>query len=171
MLYPPKGLCKAEPNGVHFDSFHFIVSREGCWHFQIYRGWEAFLKSWKCFIPRRDSAKQSPMGSIWYSSILLCLEKGVGTFKFAGVRGLFEILKMFYPPKGLCEAEPEWGPFDNSFHLLCLEKGVGTFKFSGGERPFWNLENVLSPEGTLRSRTRMGSIWYSFHFIVSREGC
>ena len=45
-------------------------------------------------------------------------------------------LKMFYPPKGLCEAEPEWGPFDNSFHLLCLEKGVGTFKFSGGERPF-----------------------------------
>ena len=25
MFYPPKGLCKAEQNGVHFDSFHFIV--------------------------------------------------------------------------------------------------------------------------------------------------
>ena len=29
LLYPPKGLCKAEPNGVHFDSFHFIVVWEG----------------------------------------------------------------------------------------------------------------------------------------------
>ena len=30
MFYPPKGLCKAEPNGVHFDSFHFIVFEKGC---------------------------------------------------------------------------------------------------------------------------------------------
>ena len=59
-----------------------------------------------------------------------------GPFVSGAVIRLFEILKMFYPPKGLCEAEPEWGPFENSFHLLCLEKGVGTFKFSGGERPF-----------------------------------
>jgi len=33
-------------------------------------------------------------------------------------------LKMFYPPKGLCEAEPEWGPFDILSIFLCLEKGV-----------------------------------------------
>ena len=30
MFYPPKGLYKAEPNGVHFDSFHFIVYEKGC---------------------------------------------------------------------------------------------------------------------------------------------
>ena len=29
MFYPPKGLCEAEPNGVHFDSFHFIVFEKG----------------------------------------------------------------------------------------------------------------------------------------------
>ena len=25
MFYPPKGLCKPEPNGVHLDSFNFIM--------------------------------------------------------------------------------------------------------------------------------------------------
>ena len=78
------------------------------------------------------------------------------TFDLQTVICRFEILKMFYPPKGLCEAEPEWGPFEKSFHLLCLEKGVGTFKFTGGgERPFWNLENVLSPEGTAKAEPKV----------------
>ena len=59
---------------------------------------------------------------------------------------LFEILKMFYPPKGLCEAEP------NGVHLilsilLCLRKGVWIFRFSGGNPPFQNLENVLFTDG------------------------
>ena len=35
------------------------------WHFQNHFSPSAFLESWKCFIPRRDSAKQNPMGSIW----------------------------------------------------------------------------------------------------------
>ena len=58
------------------------------------------------------------------------------TFNLQAVFCLFETLKMFYPSKGLCEAEPEWGPFYTLSILLCLEKGVGTFKFTGGERPF-----------------------------------
>ena len=74
---------------------------------------------------------------------------------------------MFYPPKGLCEAEPEWGPFENSFHLLCLEKGVGTFKFSGGERPFWNLENALSPEGTPKGEPKVVQLFLlMFYFSI-----
>ena len=49
------------------------------------------------------------------------------TFNLGAAFCLSETLKMFYPPKGLCEAEPEWGPFD-SFHLIVsrvyAEKGV-----------------------------------------------
>ena len=53
-----------------------------------------------------------PSGVHFDLSILLCLVKGVRILNLRGVRSLFEILKMFYPPKGPCEAEPEWGTFD-----------------------------------------------------------
>ena len=63
----------------------------------------------------------------------------------------FEILKMFFPPKGLCEAEPEWGPFDSSI-LLCREKGIRHLQFKSGNSPFWNSENVLF--GLMRDQMR-----------------
>ena len=69
------------------------------------------------------------------------------TFNLQEEIRLFEILKMFYPPKGLCEAEPEWDPFDVISSLLCLEKGVWHFKFTDGNLPFWNLENILFTVG------------------------
>ena len=47
---------------------------------------------------------------------------------------------MFYPPKELCKAEAQWGPFDILSILLCLEKGVWDFKFTGGNSHFWNPE-------------------------------
>ena len=53
------------------------------------------------------------------------LEKDFDTFELRLVNGLFEILKMFYPPKGLCKAEPEWGPFD-SFHFIVSREGCST---------------------------------------------
>ena len=62
---------------------------------------------------------------------------------------------MFYPPKGLCEAEPEWGPFDNSFHLLCLEKGVGTSKFSGGRALFEILKMFYPPKGLCEEKVNL----------------
>ena len=37
MFYPPNGPCKAEPNGVHFDSFHFIMVWEGYLTLSIYK--------------------------------------------------------------------------------------------------------------------------------------
>ena len=48
-----------------------------------------------------------------------------------------------YPPKGLCEAEPEWGPFDILSNSLCLEKGVWHLQFTGGNSQKKNPENVL----------------------------
>ena len=44
----PKGLCKAEPHGVHFDSFHFIVVWEGNLTLSIY-GWNLPKKKQKKF--------------------------------------------------------------------------------------------------------------------------
>ena len=43
--------------------------------------------------------------------------------------GLFEILRMFYPPEGLCGAEPEGGPIVFTFHFIGVGKGTGGFKF------------------------------------------
>ena len=59
-----------------------------------------------------------------------------GVSNFAGLRGLFEILKMFYPPEGLCGAEPERGPIVFTLHFIGVGRGTGGFKFTGGERPF-----------------------------------
>ena len=50
--------------------------------------------------------------------------------------GLFEIMKMFYPPERLCRAEPERGPIVFTLHFIGVGRGTGGFKFSEGERPF-----------------------------------
>ena len=42
--------------------------------------------------------------------------------------GLFEILKMFYPPEGLCSAEPERGPIVFTYVLFGVGRGTGGFK-------------------------------------------
>ena len=44
--------------------------------------------------------------------------------------GLFRMMNMFYPPKGLCESRTQWDPFDIITILLYLEKVVDTFKIS-----------------------------------------
>ena len=46
--------------------------------------------------------------------------------------GLFEILRMFYPPEGLCRAEPERGPIVFTYVLFGVGRGTGGFKFCGG---------------------------------------
>ena len=48
-----------------------ILGQETYIGLSIYWRFFAFLRSWKCFVPRRDSAKQSPMGAILILSILL----------------------------------------------------------------------------------------------------
>ena len=58
------------------------------------------------------------------------------TFNLHAVFCLFETLKMFYPPEGLCAAEPERGPIVFTLHFIGVGRGTGGFKFAGGERPF-----------------------------------
>ena len=178
MFYPPKGHCKAEPNGVHLTVFPFYCVRKGCldlsfqnqesaflksrkcfinqndsakqnpmgsiwqsFHFVVFekrffqnpKSPSAFLKSWKYFIPRRDSAKHNPMGSIWQSFHFIVLGNGVWTF-----HPTFQILKIFHPPKGLCEAKP------NGVHLT-------VFPFFCFRKVFWNFQNPNSSSAFLKS--------------------
>ena len=46
--------------------------------------------------------------------------------------GLFEILKIFYPPKGLCKADTEGGQIVFTYVLFCLRKGILDLQFSLG---------------------------------------
>ena len=63
-------------------------------------------------------------------------EEVLGVSNFKGVRGLFEILKMFYPPEGLCSAEPERGPIVFTLHFIGVGRGTGDFQFTDDLLPF-----------------------------------
>ena len=43
---------------------------------------------------------------------------------------------MFYPPEGLCGAEPECGPIVFTLDFIEVGKGTGGFKFRAGNQPF-----------------------------------
>ena len=83
--------------------------------------------------------------------------------------GHFENLPMFYPPEGLCGAEPERGPIVFTLDFIGVDYHTGIFKITSFRWLFWNLENVLSPGGTLQSRARKGSNCFYLCFIPRRE--
>ena len=58
------------------------------------------------------------------------------TFNLQAVFFLFETLKIFYPPEGLCTAEPERGPIVFTLHFIGVGRGTGGFQFMGGFLPF-----------------------------------
>ena len=74
---------------------------------------DAYYSSQQCFIPQRDSAKAEPLwGQFDSLSILLWSRQGCLTFDIFNLQTeirLFEILKMFYPPKRLCESRTRMG--------------------------------------------------------------
>ena len=50
---------------------------------------------------------------------------------------------MFYPPEGLCRAEPEGGPIVFTFDFIGVGNGTGGFKIRIGNPPFWKPADVL----------------------------
>ena len=91
----------------------------------------------KDFIPRRDSAEQSPKGvQLFLLYILLVWEEVLGVSNFGVVIRLFENPPMFYTPEGLCRAEPERGPIVFTLHFIGVGRGTGGFKFWTGNPPF-----------------------------------
>ena len=121
----------------------------------IYRRFLAFLKTWKCFIPRRDSAKQSPMGSIWYSFHFIAFREGCLMFQnplryVAFLKSWF----CFIPRRDSAKQSPMGSILILSI-LLWYEKGIWPFQFTGGNSPKkpWK---CLSPKWTLQSRAQWG---------------
>ena len=72
-----------------------------------------------------------------------------GVSNFAGLRGFFEILKMFYPPEGLRRAEPERGPIVFTYVFLC-RKG---FQFTDG---FLTLKMFYPPKELCEAEPEWG---------------
>ena len=60
----------------------------------------------------------------------------LGVSKSAPEIGLFENPAMFYPPEGLCRAEPERGPIVFTLGFIGVGRGTGGFNFRGGNPPF-----------------------------------
>ena len=85
---------------------------------------------------------------------------------------LFEILKMFYPPKGLCTAE--YRRRSNCFYLCFFVLGnvYWIFKIFTFRRPFSNPENILSPEGTLYIRVpKEVQLFLLMFFVLGKVYC
>ena len=63
----PEGSCESRTQGgpIVFICVLFVLVcvRKRFWHFQNHTTTVIFFLSWKCFIPRRESASQTPKGS------------------------------------------------------------------------------------------------------------
>ena len=62
VLSPGGRLRTQLPRGPIEYIFPFYWCRKRYWHFQNHHFQAAFLKSWKCFIPRRDVCLHTPVG-------------------------------------------------------------------------------------------------------------
>ena len=188
IFYPPNGAAKAEPKVVQlFLLMSYFVLGNEYWTL-IYRRFFSSLRPWKSFIPRRDFAKQIPkevqlfllmsyfvLGNVYWTFKFWAgnppfwdppyVLSPRGTLRSRARKGSNRFYFTYYPPEGLCGAEPERGPIVFTLHFIGVGRGTGGFNFRGGNPPFWNLENVLSPRGTLRSRARKGSNCFYLCFI------
>ena len=61
-----------------------------------------------------------------------CRKRFWGFQIYEGVRGLFQILKMFYPPKGRLLADSCRGPIGFTYVLFWVSKSLEAFQFTSG---------------------------------------
>ena len=115
----------------------FIPRRDVC--LQTPKGSICF---YLCFIPRRDSAEQIPKEvQLFLLMSYFVLGNVYWTFNLLTVFCLFETLKMFYPPKGLCFAE--YRRRSNCFYL-CFNFVLGNVYW------IFNLQTVFCLFETLK---------------------
>ena len=149
--------------GSIWYSFHFIVCREGCLTLSIY--WRKFvvLKSWFCFIPRRDSAKQIPKEvQLFLLVSYFVLGNVYWTFNLQTVFFLFETLRMFYPPKGRLLADSSRVPIIFTYVLFCLRKRLLDFQFTFGFLLFETFKMFYPPKGLCKANTEGGPIVFTY---------
>ena len=150
MLYPLKGLCKADTEGgpIVFTYVLFRV-RKRILDFQFTGGFLPFWKPANVLSPQGTLQSRYRRRANCFYLCLIVLGNVYWTLNLPAEICPKEIMKMFDPPKGLCKADTEGGSIictDISFYV---RKRILDFQFTSGNSPFWNLENVLSPEGTL----------------------
>ena len=140
----------------------------------------------KCFIPRREMRSISsgvqlfllmfypPKATKGVPLFLLIFYFGLGnvygTFVSDPVIRLFEILKMFYPPKGLCESRTRMGSIWRLSILMCLRKGVFfTFNLRVEIYHFQIMKIFYHPKGLCESRTQWGPFdAFPFYCVCER---
>ena len=134
MFYPPKGLCKADTEGgsIVFAYVLFCV-RKSILDFQFTSG---FLPFWELENVSSEETLESKYRQLFLPMSYFGLENVYWTFNLSAVFCLFETLKMFYPPEGLCRAEPERGPIVFTFVLFWVRKRILDFQFTDGFLPF-----------------------------------
>ena len=76
MFYPPKGLCEAEPNGVHLILFILIVVREGYLTLSKSLLSGGLFKILKMFYPQKGLCEAEPNGVHFDSFHFIVFEKG-----------------------------------------------------------------------------------------------
>ena len=79
--------------------------------------------------PALQALRRGPKGRVGVGN-------DTGGFNLQTVFCLFETLKMFYPPKGICEADTEGGPIVFTYVLFWVRKRILDFQFTDGFLPF-----------------------------------
>ena len=102
----PEGLCRAEPErGPIVFALHFIGVGRGTGGFKFWAGNPPFWKVENVL---------SPGGTLQCRA-----RKGSNCFYFR-----------FYPPEGLCRAEPERSPIVFTLHFIGVGRGTGDFNLN-----------------------------------------
>ena len=97
MFYPPRGLCKAELNGVHLTVLPFYCVWEAVLTLLKSQFSIDLLKILKMFYPPKGICVADPVwGPIDFSYVLSVPSRELGHFVSQAVIRLLKILKMFY---------------------------------------------------------------------------
>ena len=89
---------------------------------------------------------------------------GVSNFKL--VIRLFEKSKIFYPPEGLCGAEPEGGPIVFTFNFIGVGKGTGVSQSEYSIGLFETSKMFYLPEGLCGAEPEGGPIVFTYALLV-----
>ena len=77
---------------------------------------------------------------------------------------------MFYPPEGLCGAEPERGPIVFSLHFIGVGRGTQDSKSYWVYRIFFFAKKFYPPKGVCFADSQRGPIVFTLHFIGVGRG-
>ena len=132
MFYPPKGVCESwTPKGFIDGLSNLLCVPERYYASSFLVMKSTFLKSWKCFIPQKESVIAEPEGVHWRSfHFIMCSKKGTEHLRFwLGNRRFWNLRNVLSLEGSLRKRNPKWS-IDGLSILLCVPKRVlGIFVF------------------------------------------